>query len=124
MTYLSFDVSTTFRTMYETPIQFPQISFCNNMPFQTEYAVEFLRKIIKENNVLDIFDSNAIMNLTLSEKTKLIDFVYNQGLYKMNSKAFKDEERKKLGHTLDDILTSCMYNQVRSYSLGNYTSSE
>ena len=83
------------------------------MPFQTEYAVEFLRKIIKEKNGPDIFDSNAMKNLTLSEKTKLIDFVYNQGLFKMNSKAFKDEERKKLGHTLDDILTSCMYNQAK-----------
>jgi hypothetical protein len=97
--------------MYEIPIQFPQISICNNMPFQTEYAVEFLRKIIKEKNVLDIFDSNVMKNLTLSEKTKLIDFVYNQGLYKMNS--FQDEEKKKLGHTLDFILISCMFNQEK-----------
>ena len=83
------------------------------MPFQTEYAVEFLRKIIKENNVLDIFDSNIMKNLTLSEKTKLVDFVYNQGLYKMNGKKVEDEEKKKLGHALDDILISCMFNQAQ-----------
>ena len=82
------------------------------MPFQTEYAVEFLRQIIKENNVLDIFDENAMKNLSSNEKTKLFDFVYNQGLFKMNSKAFKDEERKKLGHSLDDLLISCMFNQA------------
>jgi len=83
------------------------------MPFQTEYAVEFLRKIIKENKVLDIFDSNAMRNLSSDERTKLIDFVYNQGLFKMNGKKFEDEEKKKLGHSLDDILISCMFNQAK-----------
>ena len=83
------------------------------MPFQTEYAVEFLKKIIKENKILDIFDSNAMMNLTLSEKTKLVDFVYNQGLFKMNSKKIENDEKKKLGHALDDILISCMFNQAK-----------
>jgi hypothetical protein len=39
LTYLSYDVSTTFRTMYEIPI-----TISTYMPIQTEYSVEFLRK--------------------------------------------------------------------------------
>ena len=51
------------------------------MPFQTEHVVEFLKKIIKDKNVSNIFDPNVISGLSFSEKSRrLIDFVYNQGV--------------------------------------------
>ena len=82
-TYLEYEVNTKFRTIYETPTQFPKITICNNMPFQTGYAVEFLKKIIKDKNVPNIFDPNVISGLSFSEKSRLIDFVYNQGVVEM-----------------------------------------
>ena len=48
MSFLSFGVSTTYRTLYETPTLFPKITFCNLNPFTTKYAMEFLRQIKKE----------------------------------------------------------------------------
>ena len=113
-TYLEYEVSTKFRTIYEIPTQFPRIAICNNMPFQTEYAVEFLKKIVKEKNVSNIFDPNEMSRLNFSEKSRLIDFVYNQGLVEMNS--IKGEStKKKLGHNINDIFISCMFNQEQCF---------
>ena len=82
------------------------------MPFQTEYAVEFLTKIVIEKNVSNIFDPKVIKCLNFSEKSRLIDFVYNQGLVEMNA-IKNDSVKKKLGHSLDEILISCMFNQEK-----------
>ena len=84
------------------------------MPFQTEYAVEFLTNVIKEKNVSNIFDSNVMSQLNFSEKSHLIDFVYNQGLVEMNS--LNESMKKMLGHDLEDILIYCMFNQEKCYA--------
>ena len=81
------------------------------MPFQTEYAVEFLTHLIKEKKVSNILESNAVSQLNFSEKSHLIDFVYNQGLVEMNS--LNDSMKKKLGHGLEDLLIDCMFNQEK-----------
>ena len=38
MSYLSFGVTTTSRTIHETPTLFPKVTFCNFNMFQSEYA--------------------------------------------------------------------------------------
>ncbi len=84
------------------------------MPFQTEYAVEFLKKIIKDKNISNIFNPNVMSGLNFSEKSRLIDFVYNQGLVEMNS--IEDESsKKKLSHNINDIFISCMFNQEQCF---------
>jgi len=81
------------------------------MPFQTEYAVDFLTQIIKEKHLPNIFDQNVMSQLNFSEKTRWIDFVYYHGLIQMNS--LNDSMKKKLGHSLDNILISCMFNMEK-----------
>ena len=111
LTYLSFEVSTKSRTIVEVPTQFPKMTICNDMPFQTEYAVDFLTQIIKEKHLPNIFDQNVMSQLNFSEKTRWIDFVYYHGLIQMNS--LNDSMKKKLGHSLDNILISCMFNMEK-----------
>jgi len=69
LSYLSFGVSTTSRTLYEAPALFPKITICNLNPFTTEYAMEYLRQINKEvNSTFDIFNDEQMSKLTYDDK--------------------------------------------------------
>ena len=72
--YFNFRVSTTSRTIYETPTLFPKITFCNLNTFATEFAWNLTQMGIDDGSSLSI------------------------------------EDKKKLGHNLDDILLDCFYN--------------
>ena len=71
MTYLSFGVVTTSRTIFETPTLFPKVTFCNINWITTEYGFRQRQK-----------GSNNLSN----------------------------EEKRKLGHDLNDILFECKFN--------------
>ena len=83
-------------------IHFSQkVSVCNYNPFATQYAVDFL----------DSFSSQIDQkNLTAHEKTEQIYNSYYQASSKMVKKNFSNENRKKLGHSLEDILFKCKFN--------------
>ena len=69
MTYFSFEVSTTSRTIFETPTLFPKVTICNTNVFTTEYSFKVLEQISKEyNQTLNIFEPKQIENLTFEEK--------------------------------------------------------
>jgi hypothetical protein len=72
--YFNFRVSTSSRTIYETPTLFPKITFCNLNTFVTEFAWNLTQMGIEDGSALSI------------------------------------EDKKKLGHILDDILLDCYYN--------------
>jgi hypothetical protein len=48
ISYLAYEVLTTTRSILETESLFPKITICNNNMFQTEFALEFLKKVHKE----------------------------------------------------------------------------
>ena len=48
--------------------------------------------------------------LDYSDKSDVINVVYNAAISKMLSKTLTDTERKQLGHSLDDILYDCTFN--------------
>jgi hypothetical protein len=73
-TYLIYGVSTTSRTIYETPTLFPKVQICNYNSFATEFAY----------NVTKMGKFDAI--------------------------TFSNEQKKKLGHDLKDILIECWFN--------------
>ena len=57
LSYYKYGVSTTAKTLYETPALFPKVTICNVNTFTTEFAVEFLRNVNREfNRTVDIFD--------------------------------------------------------------------
>jgi hypothetical protein len=74
MAYFNFDVTTTSRTLYETPTLFPKVTFCNVNKYTTEYGV-------------------------------------NLAGLKKNVDNLSNEDKKKLGHDLSDILLQCKFNQ-------------
>ena len=97
------------RTIFETPAPFAKVTFCNSNPFTTEYAFEFLKQINNEINPgKNIFDNK--LKFSYSEKTKLIGKVYSAALNIINSPWFPDQNKTFFGHSLSDILISCLFN--------------
>jgi hypothetical protein len=108
--YLNYEVSTTSRTLYETPALFPQITVCNVNPFTTHYAAEFIKKINQDLYPdVDIFNEDQMKKLNFSMKNVFINKIKNFARYKMNS--LNETEKKKLSHSLQDMMPSCYFNQ-------------
>ena len=83
MEYFTYGVITTSRTIYETPTLFPMVTICNVNWLQTEYAYNLIQQGV-------------------------IDHVTPLGTF--NYKNFSNEQKKMLGHDLNDILVDCKYN--------------
>ena len=109
LSYLSFEVSTTTRTLYETPALFPKVTICNVNPFTTEYALEFLKEISHNfKSKIDIFNKTKLNRLNQTYKSSLISNVYHQAIFKMNS--LNQTEKRKLSHPIEDMLQNCYFN--------------
>ena len=110
--FLNYEVTTTSRTIFEMPALFPKITICNQNPFTSEDAVNFLREVNKASQPsIDVFNADHLRNLSLRSKSALIENIYLLAITKMNSPNFTDESKKKLGHTLEDILLYCKFNR-------------
>jgi acid-sensing ion channel 2 len=113
MGYLSYNVSTTSRTSYETPATFPKVTICNVNPFTTQYAVEFLKRINKDVNSLrnvsgDIFNEEKMSKLDFTTKAGLLKYINWLGIYQMNG--LNETEKRKLSHPLEETMYSCSFN--------------
>jgi len=109
VSYFSYGVSDTSRTLYETPALFPKVTICNANPFTTRYALEFLRTVNQEyEQSVDIFNEDQMSKLNLSRRVYLNDLIYKQAIGEMNR--LNNTEKRKLSHTLDDMMPSCTFN--------------
>jgi hypothetical protein len=105
MTYLNYEVISTSRTIYETPLEFPMITICNPNPFTSLFG---------SNYVNQFFSASSVANLSYSEKrdkifptkNKLLSFISNSN----------DSTKKIISHGLQDILIECRFNFQRCTS--------
>ena len=102
MSYFNYGVTTTIRTIYETPSTFPQVTICNLNSFTTNAAYDFL-KYTDTDNLLD-----SLLSLNYYERTqKLWQILLKTGGLLVNqTKEFK----MSLSHSLDDTLIMCQFN--------------
>jgi hypothetical protein len=102
--YLSFEVMTKIREINEVKSIFPTISICNRNMFTSKYAFEYLKNYSESKNLketliepeFDILRSNSFLRNAMS------NFLY----FEKNI-----ENRKRLSHSLKEILISCTFNQ-------------
>ena len=114
LTYFSYGVSTSLRSIAVLDAEFPQITICNNNQFTTEYSIAFLELINKEvKPSINIFNATQMKNLTYDQKNEALMEIYNAAIARMLSKNFTEVEQKKLGHSLEDILYSCTFNNQK-----------
>jgi hypothetical protein len=102
MSYFNYGVTTSIRTIYETPSAFPQVTICNLNPFITETAFNYLKSI----DIDGILDS--MVNVSFYQRDQnYIKILFNTGgLLSNETKEFK----QSLGHSLEDILIKCKFN--------------
>ena len=109
ITYLTYPVLTSTRTLFETPTLFPKITICNQNPFITQYAFEFVRnRSLIISPKLNIFDSNQTSSLSYISKVETFKKINAASLQIMNS--LTDENRLKLAHSIDDLMAFCSFN--------------
>ena len=110
--FLDFEVTTTTRTIFELPALFPKITICNQNPFTSHYAVDFLKEVNKAfDSSVDLFNPDHLNKLNVRNKSFLIENIHLLAITKMNSKTFNDTERKKLGHRFEYLLFYCKFNR-------------
>jgi hypothetical protein len=102
MNYFNYGVTTSIRTIYETPSLFPKVTFCNLNQYVTKEAYEFLRSTDTDG----LFSSLA--NLSFYDRTQTIwKIILKAGGILMNK---TDDFKKSMGHDLKDILIGCAFN--------------
>ena len=107
LTFLEYGVTTTVRTVYETPTTFPKITVCNVNQFSTRYAFELVQNISQQNQ-MNVLNNLDIKNLSRYNKSIIMSTFTNIVFGTINS--LSDSDKKRLGHSLNDILLSCSFN--------------
>jgi hypothetical protein len=109
ISYLSYEVTTTTRTIYELSSSFPKITICNVNPFTTLKSKEFLKEINDEYDpTIDMFNQTQINTLNYTAKLAFFGGIYGAANTAMLN--LSDKEKKSLGHDIDDILIACQFN--------------
>ena len=109
MNYLSYDVNTKIRKIYEKPALFPVISICYKHKYATDYAIEFLNNVINMHKVPNIFNPKILSFLNYSQTLFVKDGLLLIANYESLKASFSDENRKKLAYELKDTLIDCVY---------------
>ena len=101
LSYLEYGVSTSIRTVTETPAVFPKVTFCSINPLSTLYSFQMLK---------NMSDTNSLVNKTRHEKN-IISSTLNSAILGSLSGS-SQYEKMKVSHNLQDIVLSCMFNFV------------
>jgi hypothetical protein len=101
MNYFNYGVTTSIRTIYETPALFPMVTFCNLNQFTTKFAYEFLNS--SDPDLLSSFENMSFYNRSQTF-WKLI-FKLNDVMENKTS-----DFKRTMGHDLKDILIGCRFN--------------
>ena len=84
-----------------------KINFLRGLKIYVPFIKDINQQVLPD---VDIFNETLLSRLSYTNKSEAITTIYNAAISKMLSKTFTDEERKKLGHSLEDILYRCSFN--------------
>jgi hypothetical protein len=109
LSYLTFEVITTSRTLTETPATFPKITLCNINMFTSKYASELIKETNKKvKPTVDFLDPNQIKKLSSMTFNSLWQYI---DVSAVASVLYLDDEKKKqIAHHFEDILIGCRFN--------------
>jgi len=109
--YLTYGVTVTVRSFYETPTKFPAVTICNLNPFTSEYGLSVLRKFNQQMQPsIDIFNVNE-MKKSFPVYAVRRDFMKSVFFSVMGFvAAMNDTEKKLISHQFQETLISCHFN--------------
>lgn len=102
--YYNYDTVTQAKVIYETPTYFPAVSFCSLNAFTTEAAFEYVKNFSEkfEYPEAEYFLTHSFLND--------IDSIRYGLVVRLLDDNFSDDERKKMGIPIEDMLLTCIYN--------------
>ena len=122
MSYYSYAVNTNTRRIYESPTLFPTISICTKQKYTTDYAIEFLKKIIIKNNFEDIFNQTVYDSYKhdISYLSFYTDNLFSSANINILNENSTDEQRKMVQYKLEDILIGCIFNGIENCAADDF----
>ena len=108
LSYFSYQVISTSRTISETPTTFPKITLCNINMFTSKYASELIKHVNEKASPNEsLFDPNQLKLLT-NQRWNYLWQVINLAATALIFN--KNDDKKLLAHSFEDILISCQFN--------------
>ena len=107
MLYMSYDIITTTRFIFETSPLFPKVTICNKCPFTTKFAFEFLKEVNSSYNFLR--EPSLLDEKTYQNKFELVENFTMDAISLISRDDFPKDTRRKLSHDLNGTLISCWY---------------
>ena len=105
--YAEYHVTTEVRLINpEEPLEFPTISICNKNRFTTNYSIELLTDLLKENFNLSFAD---LLHHSDQNRTFLIKYFFEKNESKYLFSNIEINEREKYGLSLKDALHYCQF---------------
>ena len=111
--YLKFDAITQIDIRQDYPTIFPTIVICSINPLTTNYSQEYAKNILLSYGIDDIINSSKLATIQPSNLNQVYANIYQaQSIVLLNAKSdnLKNENKKKLGFPLDDMLIRCWFN--------------
>ena len=108
-TYYNYDVNTKTRTIYETQAFFPTITICNKQKYTTRKGLEFLKNVIIENNLTDIFENETFSHMYYIDQLESLTTLKQYAHSKIKNSNMSAEEKKSLGLTMSKALVECSF---------------
>lgn len=113
--FFSYSVVTNFKSLRESPVEFPAVTICNLYPVDPVSYVtssDYIKKALKMSNL------DAKINLSSLNKDSFHSVTLTSNVLKsyiISDQSLTDKDVEKLGFTIDSMLLSCFYNGIRCY---------
>ena len=111
LSYFEYQVTTTTRTINETPVDFPKITVCNLNPFTTQYGLDILKQV---NQIvypgIDFFDNNQTQSLDVKTKISYLKTLLIVAMGIVSN--LSDSDKRLISHDLEDMFIYCAYGQT------------
>ena len=109
ISYFSYGVTTAYSRVYESPSNFPAVTICNLVTFDTNANLNYLNKILDDNGI-----SRSILHTNSTPAIEQIDLINE--ILKANvvsNKTITQSYLQSLGFSIDTLLISCYYNGLK-----------
>jgi len=108
--FFDYEVTTKIRRIYESPTIFPTVSICMKNKFTTDFGIDTIKKSIEYYKYPNLFNFSVLTSMTLEERYRDSDnAVFRAGNVVTD---FDVDDKKKLGHSLNDFLIECKFDDV------------
>ena len=117
LSYLSFEVITMSRKIFETPTDFPKITICNINMFTSRFSSDLIKDVNeKKLGLPSFFDPKQLKNFSKDRIDELFRVVDVSATAFVLDQNFSDISRQKLAHMFEDILINCQFNYQKCYA--------